>query len=115
MWHLTLLAVKGIASGLIRKSLLHLLLVPMLLNHWNPFNMTCLTASFARPLFQHVLMNVGDVVSQAISVKIVQSLKLINQLRFRRLSFDLIISSPVKILRHDIPMAVMMMILQKMT
>ena len=114
MWHLTSLNMKGIASELIRRPLLHLLLAPTSLDHWNPFDMTLLIISFAELLFQHVLINVGDVVSQAISVKIVQSPKLINQLRFRRLSPDLTISSFIKILRHNIPAAVMMMISQKM-
>ena len=69
--------------------------------------------SFTELLFQYVLMDVGDVMSQIISVKIVQSSKSINQLRFRRLSSDLMISFSVKILRHNIPAAVMMMISQK--
>ena len=106
MWYPTSLSVRGIASGSIRKPLLHLLLVPALLGHWNPFGML---------LFQHILMNVEDVVSQTILIKTAQNLKLTNQLRLRRLSPDLMISSPVKILRHDIPVIMMMMVPQKMT
>ena len=96
---------RGIASGSIRRPLLRLLLVPVSLGHWNPFSI---------PLFQHVLMDVEDVVSQAILVKTAQNLKLTNQLRLKRLSLNLMISSSVKILRHDIPAVVMMMISQKM-
>ena len=110
MWHLTSLAVRGIASGSIRRPLLRLLLAPVLLGHQNPFGMTLPTASFTELLFQHVPMDVGDVVSQAISVKTVQSPKPTNQLRFRRLGPSLTISSPVKILKHNIPAAVMMMV-----
>ena len=105
MWHLTSFSVRGIASESIRRPLLCLLLVSVLLGHQNLFSML---------LFQHVLMNVGDVVNQAILIKTAQSFKLINQLRLRRLNSDLMISSPVKILRHDIPAVVMMMISQKM-
>ena len=76
--------------------------------------MTFLTTSFAKLLFQHILMDVGDVVSQAILVKTVQSLKPTNQLKFRRLSSGLMINSFIKILRHNISAAVMMMIPQKM-
>ena len=115
MWYWTSLAVRGITSGLIRRPLLHLLLVPVLLNHQNPFGMTLPTASFIKLLSQHILMDVEDVVSQAISVKTAQSLRLTNQLRLRRLSPSLMISSPVKILRPDIPAVVMMMVPQKIT
>ena len=114
MWHWTSLAVRGITSGSIRRPLLHLLLVPVLLGHWNPFSMTLPTMSFTELLFQHVLMDVGDVVSQAISVKTAQSLRPTNQFKSRRLSLSLIISSPVKILRPNIPAVVMMMVSQKM-
>ena len=114
MWYLTLLIMRGIINKSIRRPLLCLLLVPVPLNHWNPFSMICLTISFARLLFQHILMNVEDVVSQAILIKIVQSPKLINQLRFRRLSSSLMISSLIKILRHNIPAAVIIMVSQKM-
>ena len=105
MWYSTSLNMRGIASESIRKPLFHLLLVPVLLGHQNPFNM---------PLFQHILMNVENVMSQAILIKTAQSLKLTNQLRLRKLSSGLTISSSVKILRHDIPAAVMMMVSQKM-
>ena len=70
MWHPTSLGVKGTASGSIRRLLLRLLLVPASLGHRNPFGMTLPTASFVEPQFQRVLMDVGSVVSQAISVKI---------------------------------------------
>ena len=94
-----------------QKALLYLLLAPTLLDHWNPFGMTLPTASFIKPLFQHVLMNVKDVVNQIILVKTAQSLRLTTQFKSRRLSLGLMISSPVKILKYDIPVAVMMMIL----
>ena len=106
IWHPTSLSMRGIASRSIRRPLLHLLLVPASLGHQNPFGML---------LFQHVLMNVEDVVSQAILVKTAQSLKPTNQLRLRRLNPGLMISSPIKILRHNIPAVVMMMVPQKMT
>ena len=115
MWHQTSLIVRGIASRSIRRPLLYLLLVPMPLGHQNLFGMILPTTSFTEPLFQHILMNVGDVVSQAILVKIVQNPKSINQFRLRRLSSGLTISSPVQILRHDIPVTVMMMVSQKIT
>ena len=105
MWYWTSFAVRGITSRSIRRLLFCLLLVPVLLSHQNPFGML---------LFQHVLMDVGDVVSQAILIKTAQSLKSTNQLRLRRLSLSLIISSLIKILRHNIPAAVMMMVPQKM-
>ena len=78
MWHLTLLTVKDILSKLIRKSLLCLLLASVLLSHQNLFSMTLLTINFIKLLFQHILMNVEDVVSQAILIKTAQSLRLIN-------------------------------------
>ena len=115
MWYLTSLSVRRIASESIKRPLLCQLLVSALLGYWIPFSMTLLTVSFAELLFQHILMNVGNVVSQAILVKIVQSLKLTNQLRFRRLSSDLTISSPVKILRYNIPVTMIIMVFQKMT
>ena len=105
MWHLTSLDVRGTTSRSIRRPLLHLLLVFALLGHWNLFGML---------LFQHILIDVGDVISQTILVKTAQSLKPTNQLRSRKLSSDLMISSPVKILRHDISAVMMMMIPQKM-
>ena len=114
MWYLILLAVRSIASGSIRRPLLHLLLAPVLLGYQNPFSMILSTVSFTELLSQHVSMDVGDVVSQAISVKTARSPKPTNQLRSRRLSPSLMISSPVKILRSDIPAAVMMMVPQKM-
>ena len=114
MWHLTSFAVRGIASESIRRPLFCLLLALMLLSHWNLFSMIFLITSFIKPLFQHILINVEDVVSQIISVKIVQSPKPTNQLRFRRLNPSLIISFLIKILRHNISAAVMMMISQKM-
>ena len=102
MWHLTLLSVKSIINKLIRRFLFCLLLIPMSLSYQNPFDML---------LFQHVLMNVEDVMSQIISVKTAQSFKSINQLRLKKLSPSLIISFFVKILRHNIPAVIMMMIL----
>ena len=114
MWHQTSLIIRGIISELIKRFLLHLLLTSASLNHWNLFSMTLLTVSFIKSLFQHILMNVEDVMSQAISVKTAQSLKSTNQLRLRRLSPDLMISSLIKILRSDIPAAVMTIISQKM-
>ena len=110
MWHQTSLTMKDITSESIRRPLFCLLLVSVLLGHQNPFSMTLLTMSFVELLSQHVPMDIEDVVSQAILIKTAQSLKLTNQLRLKRLSSDLMISSPVKILRHNIPAAVMMMI-----
>ena len=69
MWYLTLFNVRDIISKLIKKNLFHLLLVSVLLNYQNPFNMILFITSFAESLFQHVLINVKDVVSQIISVK----------------------------------------------
>ena len=115
MWHPTSLSVRGITSESIRRPLLCQLPAPAPLDHWNPFSMTLPTVSFTKPLFQHILMNVGDVVSQAISVKTAQSLRPTNQLKSRKLSPSLTISSLIKILKHNIPAAVMMMIPQKMT
>ena len=115
MWYLTSLGMRGIASESIRRPLLYLLLASALLDHQNPFSMTLSTVNFIKLLSQHVLINVEDVMSQTISVKTAQSLKLTNQLRLRRLNLSLTISSPVKILRYDISAVVMMMISQKMT
>ena len=115
MWCLTSPNARGTVSGPLRRPLLCLLLAPVLLGHRNPFSMTLPTTGFTEPLFQPVPMDVGNVVSQAILVKTVQSPKLTNQLRLKRLSSDLMINSLIKILRHDISMAVMMMISQKMT
>ena len=115
MWHLTSLGVRSIISESIRRPLFHLLLALMLLGHQNPFNMRLPTTGFPELQFQCVLMDVGNVMSQAISVRIAQSLRLTNQLRLRRLSLGLMISSPVKILRPDISVVVMMMVPQKMT
>ena len=114
MWHQTSLIMRGITSRLIRRSLFCLLLVSTLLSHQNPFSMTLLTVSFIKSLSQYVLMNVLDVMSQIISVKTAQSFKLTNQLRLRRLSSSLTISSLIKILRSNIPAVMMMMIPQKM-
>ena len=115
MWYLTSLSIRGIVSKLIKKPLFHLLLIPASLSYQNPFSMTLLIMSFAELLFQHVLMNVEDVVSQIISVKTAQSFKSTDQLRLRKLSSSLTISFSVKILRLNIPAVVMMMISQKMT
>ena len=71
MWHWISLTVRGIASESIRKPLLCLLLASVLLGHQNPFSMTLLTVSFVKLLFQHILMNVGNVVNQIILVKTV--------------------------------------------
>ena len=71
--------------------------------------------SFTEPLFQHISMNVEDAVNQTTSVKTVSSLKLTNQLRLKKLNLNLTISSSVKILRHDIPAAMMMIVSQKIT
>ena len=113
MWHLILLNVKRVISKSIIKFLLHLLLVSVLLNHQNPFSIILPTVSFIKSLFQHILMNVEDVINQTILIKTAQSLRLINQLRFRKLSLSLIISSFIKILRHNISVVVMIMISQK--
>ena len=113
MWYLILFTVRDIISKSIKRSLFHLLLILTSLSYQNLFSIICLTVNFIESLFQHILMNVEDVVSQAISVKIVQSPKSINQLRFKRLSSDLTISSFVKILKHNISAAVIMMISQK--
>ena len=69
--------------------------------------------SFAEPLFQHVSIDIENVVSQITLVKIVQSLKSTNQLRFRKLNFDLTINSSVKILKHNILTVIIMIIPQK--
>ena len=106
MWHPISLNVRGIASRSIRRSLLHLLLISTSLNHQNPFSIS---------LFQHIPMNVGNVVNQAISVKIAWNPKSTGQLRSRRLSPGLTISSSVKILRHNTSAAVIIIISQKMT
>ena len=66
--------------------------------------------SFVKSLFQHILMNAEDVMSQIILIKTVQSLKLTNQFKLKRLSSDLMISSSVKILRHNNIVIMMMMI-----
>ena len=115
MWHLTSLSVKSITSESIRGPLLCLLLAPALLGHWNPFSIRLPTTGFPKLQFQHVLIDVGNVVSQTISVKIAQSLKPTNQLRLRRLSPSLTISSPVKILKHNTPVTMITIISQKMT
>ena len=70
--------------------------------------------SFAEPLSQYVSIDVGDVINQTISVKTAQSPKPINQLKLRKLSSGLIISSSIKILKSDIPAVVMIIISQKM-
>ena len=72
--------------------------------------MIFLTMSFTEPLFQYILMDIEDAVSQITTVKTVLSLKLINQLKLRKLSLSLTISSSIKILRHNISAAVMMII-----
>ena len=59
-------------------------------------------------------MNAEDVMSQTILIKTAQNFKLINQLKFRKLSSDLMISFSVKILKHNILVTVMMIIFQKM-
>ena len=115
IWHLTSFNAKGIISRSFKKPLFHLLLILMPLNHWNLFSMRLLITSFIKPLFQHVLMNAGNVMSQIISVKTAQSFKSTNQLKLKRLSSSLTISSPVKILRLNISVAVMMMVSQKIT
>ena len=71
MWHLTSLSMKGIINKLIKGFLFYLLLVSVLLDYQNPFDMTFPIMSFTKLLFQHISMNVEDVVSQAISVKTV--------------------------------------------
>ena len=114
MWHQTSLTVKGIASRSIRRPLLCLLLAPVLLGHQNPFSMTLPTTSFIELLSQHIPMDVGDVVSQAILIKTAQSLRLTNQLKSKRLNPSLMISSPIKILRPNISAVIMMMVSQKM-
>ena len=114
MWYLTSPDVRSIISKSIRRLLLHLLLVPVSLNHQNPFNMSLPTADFSESLFQCVLIDVGNMMSQTILVKIVQSPKPTNQLKFRRLSSSLTFSFSVKILKHDIPTAMIIMISQKM-
>ena len=110
LWHLTSSDTKGIVSRLLKRPLLHLLLASALLDHWNPFGTSLLTVSFAKLLFQHVSINVEDVVSQTISIKIAQNLKSTIQLKSRRLSLSLTISSSVKILKHNILAAVMTII-----
>ena len=110
MWYLTSLNVRGIASESIKRPLFCLLLAPALLGHWNPFSMRLPTTGFPEPQFQHILMNVGNVVSQIILVKIAQSPKLTNQFRLKKLNSGLIISSFIKILRYDTSAVVMMMI-----
>ena len=70
--------------------------------------------SFIKLLFQHILINIEDIMSQTILIKTAQSFKLINQFRFRKLNFNLIINSLIQILRHNIPAVVIMIIFQKM-
>ena len=96
---------RGIINKLIKRFLFHLLLVLMLLNHQNPFSML---------LFQHILIDVENVMNQTISVKTAQSLKSTNQLKLKRLSLSLTISFSVKILKYNISAIIMMMIFQKM-
>ena len=72
--------------------------------------MIFLTVNFTELLFQHILINIENVTSQTILIKIVQSLKSINQLRFKKLNSGLIISSFIKILRYNI-LVVMIMII----
>ena len=113
MWHLTSLDMKSIISRSIRRSLLYLSLIPASLNYQNLFSKTFLITSFTELLSQHILINVENVMNQTISVKIAQSLRSINQLRLRKLNSSLMISFSIKILRHNIPAAVMMIISQK--
>ena len=82
----------------------------MLLNYWNLLNIIFLIINFAELLFQHILINVENVMSQTILIKIVQSFKSTNQFRFRKLNSDLTISFSVKILKYNISAAVMMII-----
>ena len=114
IWHSISLNVRSITSKSIRGPLLHLLLTPTPLDYQNPFSMRLPTVGFPEPLFQCVLMNVGNVVSQTISVKTAQSLRPTTQLKLRKLNLSLMISSSVKISKHNISAAVMM-IPQKMT
>ena len=72
--------------------------------------MTLPIINFTESLFQHLLINIKDVMNQTILIKIVQSFKLINQLKLRKLSSDLTISSFIKISRPDI-LAVIMIII----
>ena len=110
MWCLTSPDVRSTVSRPPKRPLLCLLLAPAWLSYWNPFSIILPTASFAEPLFQHVLMNVEDVVSLVTLIKTVQSPKLTNQLRFRRLNPSLTISSSVKTLKYDTSAAVITMI-----
>ena len=114
MWYLTSPNMRGTISKPPRKPLLHLLLAPALLGHQNPFSMILPTTSFTELLFQHISMDVEGVVNQVTSVKTAQNPKSTNQLRFRKLSSSLTISSSVKILKHNISAAVMI-IFQKKT
>ena len=66
--------------------------------------------SFTELLSQHVLINVEDVINQITLIKTAQSLKLTIQFELRKLNFNLIINSSVKILKYNISAAVMMMI-----
>ena len=55
-------------------------------------------------------MNVENAVNQIILIKIAQSLKLTIQLRLKKLNSDLTINFLIKILRHKISAAVMMIV-----
>ena len=110
MWHLILLDVKSIINESIRRPLLHLLLIPILLGHQSPFSITFPIMNFTELLFQHVLINVEDVVSQTISVKTAQNFKSTNQFRLKKLNLSLTISFSVQILRHNISAAVIIII-----
>ena len=113
MWHLISFNVRGIISESSERLLLCLLLISTLLGYQNLFSTSLPTTSFTKLQPQHILMNVKNVVNQITSVKIAQSLKSTTQFRLKKLSFSLIISSSVKILKHNISAAMITMISQK--
>ena len=114
MWYLISFVIRGIVSRLIRRPLFCLLLASVLLNHQNLFSITLLITNFIELLSQHILMDVKDVMDQIILIKTAQSLRLTNQFKLKKLSSNLTISSPIKILRPNIPAVMMMIISQKM-
>ena len=61
--------VKSITSRLIKRLLFYLLFIFTLLNHQNLFSITLFITSFIKLLFQHISINIKNVVSQTILVK----------------------------------------------